>query len=133
MENKKREAQRIAWSVVLPVGSENAINSTELCGRLGFSDDRALRSEIMAARLSGCPICSTTQGYYLPDIHNPKCMEEDISLYIRVMKARAHSSLKQVTMMEKWKAEQLGKEDKFSQMSIDEFLREEEREARGIG
>lgn len=136
MENYKQENKSgIAWELVLPVGEENAISAVELCGRLGFSNTRVLRSAVMDARLHGVPICSLAKseksggGYFLPNTDEPGVMAEEISHYVGEMRARAYSSLKQASLIEKWQAEQLGKENRFEQLSISEFLAEEERRA----
>ena len=114
----------IDWSV-LPVGSENAIGSTELCELLGFSDDRALRYAVTDARLNNIPICSLSNGYFMADREKP----EQIEHCINTLRKRAFTSLKQAAILTRWK----NGGNEFEQMSIGDFLREAEREARGIG
>ena len=132
---RENKGERIEWGLVLGKGEKNAVGAVELAGRLGFSDTRALRSAVMSARLQGIPICSLAKseksggGYFLPNTDEPGVMAEEISHYVGEMRARAYSSLKQASLIEKWQAEQLGKENRFEQLSISEFLAEEERRA----
>lgn len=122
MENYKKENKSgIAWELVLPVGEDAAISAAELCGRLGLTDSRALRYEVMAARLSGVPVFSCANGYFLGDKEKP----EQIEHCINTLRKRAFSSLKQAAVLTRWKNG--GAE--FVQMSIDEFLKEEEARA----
>lgn len=74
---------------VLPTGKENAINSQELCNRLGFDSIRELQLEIARERKAGAVILSTCQeggGYFLPG----NCQE--VKQFIRTLENRARNT-----------------------------------------
>ena len=130
MENtNKRRGQRVAWSLVLPTGERNAISGEELRRRLGFKDSRSVRLAVMDARMNGVPVLSLQRseesggGYFMADQDKP----EELAHTVAELRKRAFSSLKQAAVLEKWSADHTGKKSGLEQLTIEQFLKEEER------
>lgn len=123
---RKEKRQRIEWSLVLPVGEENAISAEELTRRLGFNDKRETRRAVSEARLSGIPVCSLQKsekyggGYFMADASKLDQVEH----VANELKKRAFTSLMQVKQLNQWIREHNGKELFYSQMSISDFMEE---------
>ena len=119
MEKSKKERSGIDWALVLPTSEKDAISAAELCVSLGVSDTRTLRHIIFDARMNGEPVCSNGDGYFLGSRED----QEGITHCINILRKRAFSSLMQAARLNKWK----NGGDKFEQMTIGDFLKEEEK------
>lgn len=72
----------------IPYGRANAIFNDDLAVQLN-TDKRTARAKVLAARISGEPICSTCDGrsgYYLPTDAN------EARIYLRQQRARIKSA-----------------------------------------
>ena len=128
---REDQSKRIAWDIVLNKGLENAVSMEELRQRLNMGTTRTVRAAVMQARLSGIPVCAIQKdkkntGYFLPDPSHP----EEVTHTINEMRKRGYTALKEAASMNQWLRDNTGDERRFEQMSIQEFLKEEE--ARGI-
>lgn len=125
----KTRKERIAWELVLSHGEKNAISGEELRRRLGFGDARSVRTAVVNARLAGVPVLSLQRseqsggGYFLPDKEKP----EEVGHTVGELRKRAYTSLKQAAALSRWLADNTGKGSGFEQMSISEFMKEQER------
>lgn len=72
---------------VLPTGEENAASTDCLLGILGLADSRSLRKLIAKARGNGEVICSSVDGYYLPQ------NREEIQRFYKTTRQKALSTL----------------------------------------
>lgn len=117
--------EKISWACILPVGNNNAISAEELTKRLNFKTERDTRKAVMAARLSGVPICSLQtsgkSGYFLPDAEHL----EEVQHSINNLRKRAFSSLKQARTINRWLLANGGC-GYSEQITIEQFLKGEE-------
>lgn len=127
MEKREQEKQTgIDWALVLPIGEKNAISAGELTRRLNFTDTRTTRAAVMAARLSGVPVCSlqssekSAGGYFLPDAEHP----EEVEHAMNTLRKRAFSSLKQAGKLNAW-IKMHGGAGYSEQVTIEKFMEEE--------
>lgn len=98
------------YTKILPVGKENAISTNELTVLMGFSDSRALQSDISRSRDNGQIILSSTSGgYYLP------ANDDEVREFIGALRARAINTFRALKS-----AREYLKEDK-AQISFDDM------------
>lgn len=98
------------YTKILPTGKENAISTSELTVLMGFSDSRALQTDISKARADGQIILSSTSGgYYLP------ANDDEVREFIGALQARAIGTFKAIKSARKYL-----KEDK-GQISFDDM------------
>ena len=127
---RKEKRQRIAWELILPHGEKNAISAEELTRRLGLRDKRSTRAAVSAARLEGVPVCSLQRsekahgGYFLPDVTKM----EEVEHAAAELRKRAYTSLMQVKMLNRWIVEHNGREFVNTQVTIEDFLRDQGKE-----
>lgn len=72
---------------ILPHGEKSAMTTDSLLGILGLADSRSLRKLIAKARMSGAVICSSVDGYYLPQ------NRQEIQRFYKTTRAKALSTL----------------------------------------
>lgn len=102
------------YTKILPTGKENAISTDELTVLLGFTDTRALQTDISKARADGQIILSSTSGgYYLP------ANDDEVREFIGALQARAIGTFKAIKSARKYL-----KEDK-GQMSFKDITEDE--------
>ncbi|MGN0496200.1 MAG: hypothetical protein ACI4GW_08230 [Lachnospiraceae bacterium] len=102
------------YTKILPTGKENAISTDELTVLLGFTDARALQTDISKARADGQIILSsTTGGYYLP------ANDDEVREFIGALQVRAIGTFKAIKSARKYL-----KEDK-AQMSFKDITEDE--------
>lgn len=98
------------YTKILPVGKKNAISTNELTVLMGFSDSRALQTDIAKSRNAGQVILSSVQGgYYLP------IDDSEVEEFVAVLRARAINTFRALKS-----AREYLKEDK-GQMSFDDM------------
>ena len=67
---------------IIPIGEVNAIKARDMAQILGYNDIRDVTEEIAILRKSGAIICSSSDGYFLPEDNN------DIERFYRRTKNR---------------------------------------------
>lgn len=98
------------YTKILPIGKKNAICTNDLTVLMGFSDSRALQSDISRSRDNGQIILSSTSGgYYLP------ANDDEVREFIGALRARAINTFRALKS-----AREYLKEDK-AQISFDDM------------
>ena len=98
------------YTKILPIGKANAVTTNDLTVLMGFSDSRALQSDISRSRDNGQIILSSTAGgYYLP------ANDEEVREFVGALQARAIGTFRALKS-----AREYLKEDK-AQMSFDDM------------